>query len=186
MATIHERSNRPGSKSNSSSTPQYMTRRKSMFEVFSRQNSTPKLCASNSSSAPSSSASGLVFSTYLDDYSQIENEPWFFGRLNRAESEFILKCQANSSGSFLVRMCDAKLGAHIYSLSVRDETNEIRHYKIVREHCGHDASQYHIHHANAEQIKRFSSLADLIAYYRANRAGLCSTLNSTCCRDILS
>jgi hypothetical protein len=177
LASFHEKTERRGVYESLS---QASNRRKSLLETFSRQNSVSKGLSNMTNNL---NQSGFVFSNYVDDYSQVENENWFCGRLNRADAESILKSDANKAGSFLVRMCDAKVGSHIYSLSVRNENNEIKHYKIIREFNDQREALYHIYHANIEKVKIFKSLGDLIAYYKLNRAGLCCTLNSECSAD---
>lgn len=58
-----------------------------------------------------------------------EAEPWFFGKINKYESDRLLLSGENQCGSFLIRYGDS--GPPIYCLSVR-HGNSVRDYKIIK------------------------------------------------------
>ena len=155
--------------------------RKSLFESFRNANSN-LVC---------NRIQGNVFAKYLDEYAQVQNEEWFFGNMKRTDAEAILKTELNTTGSFLLRMCDAQVGSHIYSLSLRNELCEIKHYKIMREVKSDSNKPGYIYfiYCNSysnnsnNRVKQFKTLCELIAFYTVNKGGLCANLSQVCSRD---
>ena len=71
--------------------------------------------------------SGYIPSQYVAGIDSLESQPWYFGATKRMEAEKLLMLDANSHGSFLIRISDGN--NHAYSLSVRDH-DSVKHYRI--------------------------------------------------------
>ena len=93
---------------------------------------------------------------------------WFFGAMKRIDAEKQLMQPLNVHGSFLVRESDSRPGS--YSLSVRYKDRVI-HYMINRQGAGR---------IFLIRRKTFSTIPDLIYYYKRYADGLCVNLKAPC------
>lgn len=146
----------------------------------------------NSSHNLLSLGTGQVYANYLDQFSQVQNEDWYLGTIKRAEAEQILKSEINMKpGSFLVRLCDAPLGTHCYSLSVCNSSQgDIKHYKILREMITSEEVKKlkepsYLYYIAGNTRQMFRSLDELIKYYQGSKSGLCCRLGSACIDDYI-
>ncbi|XP_042881314.1 tyrosine-protein kinase Src42A-like isoform X2 [Penaeus japonicus] len=70
---------------------------------------------------------GYVPCNYIAALENLRDEPWFCGKVSRAEVIVMLTSPQNTPGSFLVRESESADG---YSLSVLDKTGDVKHYRI--------------------------------------------------------
>ncbi|XP_066940367.1 tyrosine-protein kinase Src42A-like isoform X2 [Macrobrachium rosenbergii] len=113
---------------------------------------------------------GFIPANYVAQLKSIEAEEWYFGSIRRAEAERRLMFHENDHGSFLIR--DSESRKNEFSLSVRDG-DKVRHYRVrPRDHGGFFITRR----------DPFSSLHDLVDFYRKDAAGLCTRLNRPCAR----
>ncbi|CAF2353878.1 unnamed protein product [Rotaria sp. Silwood2] len=85
------------------------------------------------------------------------NEIWYYGLLSRDEAEKYLKLYGHEKGDYLIRDSERRIGN--YSLSIRDDIDTIRHFRIE---LSDDGSQYLI------GKRSFNSLNDLIEHYKTH------------------
>lgn len=123
--------------------------------------------------------SGLVNKKYLEEYYEIESEPWYFENIDRYQAETLLKSEANKPGSFLVRNSTSDLNNQCYSLSVKDQNGEIKHYKIIRTVDDHGNVSYFIN-----PKAKFRAVSELVDHYSKKPEGLCKGLGQICQRII--
>jgi len=97
------------------------------------------------------------FKTLTLNNSPYINEIWYFGLLSRDEAEKYLKLYGNEKGDFLIRDSERRIGN--YSLSIRDDVDIIRHFRIELSNDGH---RYVI------GKRSFKSLNDLIEHYKTH------------------
>lgn len=95
----------------------------------------------------------------------IESEPWFHGRISRAEAAALLLV-AKQEGCFLVRESESKVGE--YSLSV-SHGDGLRHY-----HIKNQADQFFINERH-----RFEDISKLVEYHKLNSGGLVTRLRKS-------
>lgn len=111
---------------------------------------------------------GYIPATYVARLQSIDAEPWYFGDIKRGECERSLLSGLNEHGAFLIRNSESRRNE--FSLSVRDG-RKVWHYRIrPRDHGG-----YFIRRRDT-----FPSLHDLVAFYTADAAGLCTRLDTPC------
>uniref|UniRef100_UPI00358F8356 tyrosine-protein kinase Src42A-like isoform X1 n=2 Tax=Myxine glutinosa TaxID=7769 RepID=UPI00358F8356 len=111
---------------------------------------------------------GWIPANFVARLQSIEAEPWFFGRINRADAVKLLLAPANDHGAFLIRESESKQNA--YALSVRDE-DQIRHYHIQPLENG-------CFTINKRQV--FSNLHNLVHHHSHEGNGLKCLLRSPC------
>ena len=92
---------------------------------------------------------------------------WYFGGIKRGIAEKLL-INHGEQGSFLIR--DSETQRNIFSLSLRDGES-IKHYRIRSlDKGGHFISRNEV----------FSTLKDLVAFYKRDASGLCAQLGQPC------
>ncbi|XP_053202561.1 tyrosine-protein kinase Src42A-like [Panonychus citri] len=111
---------------------------------------------------------GYIPSNYVAKLSSIEAEPWYFGKIKRAEAEKKLLMPENEHGSFLIR--DSESRRNDFSLSVRDG-DTVKHYRIRNL----DEGGFFI----ARRIP-FKTLQELVEHYNKDADGLCVNLRKPC------
>lgn len=115
---------------------------------------------------------GYIPSNFVARYNSIEAEPWYFGKIRRAEAGRRLMMEENELGAFLIR--DSQSGKADFSLSIRD-VNCVKHYMI----CLSDKDgSFTIDQKN----HFFRTLKELVDFYSLNAAGLCINLRTPCVR----
>ncbi|CAF1016877.1 unnamed protein product [Rotaria sordida] len=85
------------------------------------------------------------------------NEIWYYGLLSRDDAENYLKLYGNEKGDYLIRDSERRIGN--YSLSILDDMNTIRHFRIE---LSDDGNRYII------GKRSFNSLNDLIEHYKSH------------------
>lgn len=118
-----------------------------------------------------SGAEGYVPTNYIAHENSLEVHEWYHGAMERKDAERLLEhCKV---GAFLIRESQTQKGS--YSLSLRDINDQgqdyVRHYLIRNM----DAGGFYI---NAKVT--FSSLPELVEYYKANAHGINRTLGKPC------
>ena len=71
---------------------------------------------------------GYIISNYVAKLNSIDAEPWYFGKIKRIEAEEKLLLEQNEHGAFLIR--DSESRRNEFSLSVRNDTDTVKHYRI--------------------------------------------------------
>ena len=124
--------------------------------------------------------SGTLSPHHVAYFPNLEHEPWYFGALSRIDAENYLKLDSNKTGSFLIRYSmnhqieNDKF--HLYTLSVRDSNNEIRHYKIYLSKDERNHTFYSI----SPKVKLFKNIKELINHFEEKVDGLCNLLTKPC------
>ncbi|KAG1933012.1 protein-tyrosine kinase 6 [Pimephales promelas] len=111
-------------------------------------------------------AQGVVPQNYLARRKTVKEQPWYFGTLNRFETQNLLMAPGNGVGAFLVRHSEKD---HIGCvLSVLISEKEVKHIKI---HQNQNGSFY------LDLNEMFQSLEMLVEHYKNNslRSGNCLT-----------
>lgn len=111
---------------------------------------------------------GYVPSNYVTELKSLGAEPWYLGRIGRADAEMRLKMPENKDGAFIIR--DSDTASHPFSLSLRHD-NAVKHYRIVQFQEG----GYYI---NKKTV--FSTIHDLVQHYSNSADGLCINLRDAC------
>ncbi|CAF3462927.1 unnamed protein product [Rotaria socialis] len=93
----------------------------------------------------------------LNNDSPYIHESWYYGLLSREEAEKYLKFYGNEKGDYLIRDSERRIGN--YSLSIRDDINTVRHFRIE---LSEDGTRYLI------GKRSFKSLNDLIEHYKTH------------------
>ncbi|XP_030068834.1 tyrosine-protein kinase Srms [Microcaecilia unicolor] len=121
-----------------------------------------------------SSDVGLVPTNYVVESSKepFFNEPWYFDGINRTEAEKLLLSSLNQLGSYLIRPSETYTDQ--YSLSVRVQ-NRVTHICIKKT----DGNFY------IQKNRSFSSLQDLLTFYKMNWKLIKSPLLYPCVRQEL-
>lgn len=116
---------------------------------------------------------GYIPSNYVGRVNSLESEEWYFKGVGRKEAERQLLSSENQAGAFMIRDSETMKGC--YSLSVRDYNpqsgNMVKHYKIRTL----DNGGFYV-----SPRKTFSSLQELVSYYKGNMDGLCQYLTNPC------
>ncbi|KAG9474644.1 hypothetical protein GDO78_004771 [Eleutherodactylus coqui] len=116
---------------------------------------------------------GFIPSNYVGRVNSLESEEWYFKGVGRKEAERQLLSPENQAGAFMIRDSETMKGC--YSLSVSDYNaqsgNMVKHYKIRTL----DNGGFYV-----SPRKTFSSLHELVAYYKGNMDGLCQYLKEPC------
>ncbi|XP_045599306.2 tyrosine-protein kinase Src42A isoform X1 [Procambarus clarkii] len=114
---------------------------------------------------------GYVPTNYIVKVEDYSDQPWYFGKLSREETQALLLKPLNASGAFLIRNSESDVG---FSLSVLF-SGLVKHYR-VREEASMGKRIYFI-----STDKSFGSLKELVEYYQEN-TGLCLRLTHPCKR----
>ncbi|KAL6119562.1 ptk6 [Pungitius sinensis] len=113
---------------------------------------------------------GIVPKNYLERAESLQMQQWYFGQMNRFESQGHLLGSENDDGAFLIRQSEKdNVG---YVLSVRS-SSRVRHFKVLKA----DGSFFYV-----EYNKKFSSLIDLVEYYCCNDLNGLGPLGKPCKR----
>ncbi|XP_077109216.1 tyrosine-protein kinase HCK [Ranitomeya variabilis] len=116
---------------------------------------------------------GYIPSNYVGRVDSLESEEWYFTGVGRKEAERQLLSSENQAGAFMIRDSETMKGC--YSLSIRDYNsqsgNMVKHYKIRTL----DNGGFYV-----SPRKTFSSLQELVTYYKSNMDGLCQYLTKAC------
>lgn len=124
--------------------------------------------------------SGTLNPHDIAHFPSLDNEPWYFGALSRIDAENFLKQEPNQTGSFLIRYSINNQSDndkfHLYTLSVRDSHNDVKHYKIYLSKDEKNHSFYSI----SPKVKLFKSIKELVHHFEEKLDGLCSLLTSPC------
>ncbi|TRZ02577.1 hypothetical protein DNTS_018280 [Danionella cerebrum] len=109
---------------------------------------------------------GFVPHNYLVRRKTAKEQPWYFGTLNRFETQDLLLAPGNNIGSFLVRHSEKDNIGRVLSVLIGDR--EVKHIKIHQNQTG----QFYL-----EQSVMFPSLEKLLEHYKnySLNAGLCLT-----------
>jgi hypothetical protein len=100
----------------------------------------------------------------------LSGEPWYHGRISRADAEHILNLAGGADGTFLVRDSLSVSGEYVLSLC---HQNRRYHYMISRHPDGTVAIQDGV---------KFESPIDLIHYHMKKVDGLLTVLTQPCRR----
>ena len=111
------------------------------------------------------------------------NSDWYFDKINRNEAEAILKKEENGPGSFLIRKSTSDDPSIPFTLSVKDNSNDIRHYRISmiedqKLSGGSDDEIIRLYYFSKKF--KFKSLNELIDYYSQDVEGFCTKLLKPC------
>uniref|UniRef100_G3P7N7 Tyrosine-protein kinase n=1 Tax=Gasterosteus aculeatus aculeatus TaxID=481459 RepID=G3P7N7_GASAC len=113
---------------------------------------------------------GIVPKNYLERAESLQMQQWYFGQMNRFESQGHLLGSENDDGAFLIRRSEKEnIG---YVLSVRSGSR-VKHFKVLRA----EGSLFFV-----EYNKKFSSLIDLVEHYCGNNMLNIGTLGKPCKR----
>lgn len=110
---------------------------------------------------------------------EIWDEEWFVGRMDRDEAERLFIKKTNEPGFFLVRLSIPAKDGQIYSLSVRNKDDSLKHYRIFRELNSNGFWNYWLSGSKC----KFDSIKILVEYYMKKCGGLCTELTSPCCKS---
>ncbi|NXP06642.1 FRK kinase, partial [Thinocorus orbignyianus] len=127
-----------------------------------------KLLLPVGSVCPGRKLEGYIPANYIAADQSIESEPWFFGRVQRADAERQLSCPGNQAGAFLIRESESLKNE--YALSVFDGQS-VKHYLIKKL----DEGGFFL-----TRRKTFKTLHELVDYYSRNSDGLCVVLGKPC------
>lgn len=111
---------------------------------------------------------GYVPSNYVAELKSLGAEPWYFGKVGRADAEMRLKVPENKDGAFIIRDSDTSPGQ--YSLSLK-HGQEVKHYRIRLFETG----GFYI---NSKTV--FSTIHDLVSHYTKAADGLWINLREPC------
>ncbi|KAK2898532.1 hypothetical protein QQF64_032233 [Cirrhinus molitorella] len=111
-------------------------------------------------------ARGFVPQNYLARRKTVKEQPWYFGTLNRFETQKLLLAPENGVGAFLVRHSEKDNIGCVLSVVISDK--EVQHIKI---HQNQNVSFY------LYQSEMFNSLEMLVEHYKRNilNSGICLT-----------
>lgn len=124
--------------------------------------------------ALSTGMEGYIPSNYVARVNSLETEEWFFKGVSRKDAERQLLAPGNVIGSFMIRDSETNQGS--YSLSIRDfdavnKVDIVKHYKIRTL----DSGGFYVSPRNS-----FSTLQELVNYYKGQSDGLCQKLTYPC------
>ncbi|XP_048066141.1 protein-tyrosine kinase 6 isoform X1 [Megalobrama amblycephala] len=118
-------------------------------------------------------ATGVVPQNFLARRQTVKEQPWYFGTLNRFETQNLLMAPENGVGAFLLRHSEKD---HIGCvLSVVNSDREVKHIKV---HQNQNGSFY------LEQSQMFQSLENLVEHYRRNSLRSGTRLTRPCTRPV--
>ncbi|XP_058640674.1 protein-tyrosine kinase 6 isoform X2 [Onychostoma macrolepis] len=111
-------------------------------------------------------AKGVVPQTYLARRKTVKEQPWYFGTLNRFETQNLLLAPGNGVGAFLLRHSERDHIGCVLSVLISDR--EVKHIKV---HQNQNVSFY------LDQSQMFQSLENLVEHYKRNimSCGICLT-----------
>ncbi|XP_682778.7 protein-tyrosine kinase 6 [Danio rerio] len=99
---------------------------------------------------------GFVPNHFLARRQTVKEQPWYFGTLNRFETEILLLAPENDVGAFLVRHSEKDNIGYVLSVLSGDRSREVKHIKI---HQNQNESFY------LDKSQTFQSLEKLVDYY---------------------
>uniref|UniRef100_A0A8C2KVD2 Tyrosine-protein kinase n=1 Tax=Cyprinus carpio TaxID=7962 RepID=A0A8C2KVD2_CYPCA len=111
-------------------------------------------------------AKGVVPQNYLARRKTVKEQPWYFGTLNRFETQNLLLAPGNGVGAFLLRHSERDHIGCVLSVLINDR--EVKHIVV---HQNQNASFY------LDQSQMFQSLENLVEHYKRNilSCGICLT-----------
>ena len=112
----------------------------------------------------------------LAPYEPPATATYFYGRLLRIESEYILKNRGCRNGLFLLRESTIDTGSYVLSLC---HESAINHYKIKRQEDGSVAIKY----THAKLGPTFIGPIELVNYYQIEAKNLCTRPSIPCSRE---
>ncbi|XP_031422306.1 protein-tyrosine kinase 6-like [Clupea harengus] len=115
-------------------------------------------------------ASGVVPCNYLVKGETLDDQPWYFGKLNRFEAQNLLLTSGNPEGAFLVRHSEKDEVGHVLSVKVDDK---VKHFKILQ---GEEGLFY------VELNQTFTDLEALVKYYRGHSLSVVAQITEACAR----
>ncbi|XP_030641058.1 protein-tyrosine kinase 6 [Chanos chanos] len=116
-------------------------------------------------------ATGFVPHNYLARQEAVDSQPWYFGKLNRFETQSLLMAPGNEVGAFLVRQSEKEDVGCVLSVKVSEK--EVTHFKV---HEDEEGGFF------VDQNDTFSSLGELVEFYRTNFMGSNTKLKEPCMR----
>ncbi|XP_077079654.1 protein-tyrosine kinase 6 isoform X1 [Siphateles boraxobius] len=116
-------------------------------------------------------AKGVVPQNYLARRQTVKEQPWYFGTLNRFETQNLLMAPGNEVGAFLVRHSEKDHIGCVLSVVISDR--EVKHIKI---HQNQNGSFY------LDQSEMFQSLETLVEHYKRNSLRSGNRLTHPCAR----
>ncbi|XP_051887382.1 tyrosine-protein kinase Srms-like [Pristis pectinata] len=112
------------------------------------------LFAQKATGSKAAAVRGLVPTNYVKVIQEnLAKEPWYFGRMGKADAEKLLTSAQNQNGAFLVRKSEADNGG--YLISALDD--KVQHYRILTSSEGF----FYLH-----ENQMFSTISDLMEFYR--------------------
>ncbi|KAK2897128.1 hypothetical protein Q8A73_013508 [Channa argus] len=101
--------------------------------------------------------SGIVPNNYLVRAESLQMQPWYFGTMNRFETQSLLLGPGNEDGAFLIRQSvKDNIGYVLSGKTIMKSNNRVKHFKIL---------QPNENNFCVEPSYNFSSLIDLVEHY---------------------
>ncbi|KAK7145972.1 hypothetical protein R3I93_013636 [Phoxinus phoxinus] len=117
------------------------------------------------------SAKGVVPKNYLARRQTVKEQPWYFGTLDRFETQNLLMAPGNGVGAFLVRQSEKNHIGCVLSVVISDR--EVKHIKIHENQNG----SFHL-----DPSEMFESLEMLVEHYRREQLRSGIRLTRPCAR----
>uniref|UniRef100_A0A3B1KF30 Tyrosine-protein kinase n=1 Tax=Astyanax mexicanus TaxID=7994 RepID=A0A3B1KF30_ASTMX len=115
-------------------------------------------------------AEGFVPSNYLAKEQTLEEQPWYFGSLNRLETQKLLLAAGNKVGAFLLRRSERDEVGCV--LSVRLSDKELKHFKVHEDEEG-----FYV-----DPDSTFPGLEQLVEHYKSHPLSSGTLLGEPCTR----
>ncbi|XP_072537033.1 protein-tyrosine kinase 6 isoform X2 [Salminus brasiliensis] len=100
-------------------------------------------------------AVGFVPSNYLAREQTLDEQPWYFGILNRLETQKLLLAAGNGVGAFLLRRSEKDEVGCV--LSVRHNDKEVKHFKVHESEDGFSVELDCAFHALEKLVEHYKS-----------------------------
>ncbi|XP_041859201.1 protein-tyrosine kinase 6b [Melanotaenia boesemani] len=113
---------------------------------------------------------GIVPHNYLLRTERLQTQPWFYGKMSRSEAQSHMIGPQNEVGAFLIRNSEKDRVGYVLSVKSSDR---VKHFKI---HQKAEKTFY------VEHDQLFSSLVELVEYYRINSLSTTGPLRNPCKR----
>ncbi|KAL2103401.1 hypothetical protein ACEWY4_000269 [Coilia grayii] len=113
-------------------------------------------------------ASGFVPYNYLVEGDTLDIQSWYFGKLNRFETQTLLLRTENPEGTFLVRRSDKEEVGYVLSVKV---DGQAKHFKI------HGEEKFCV-----EESRTFPTVEALVKHYRSHSISTICKLTEPCAR----
>ncbi|XP_048406253.1 tyrosine-protein kinase Srms [Stegostoma tigrinum] len=117
------------------------------------------------------SAEGLVPTNYVKVIENFANEPWYFGRISRANAEKLLQSAENQNGTFLVRTSETTNS----DFSISALNDKVYHFRVF---TSPDEGMFYLH-----EDKKFPTINDLLEFYKTNWKALGFLLTKPCTKQ---